>query len=139
MGRGRPVLAVVFVLLAAGIAGAVARGRNHRVAHASRTSAPQRFSVTCRSPSLGGSLPAIVYLPAGYHSGSVRYRVIYFLHGLPANANSYRANQFVGKAVSSVAHAAIVVAAQGARSDNADHEYLDLMPTENWPRQSPRI
>jgi putative tributyrin esterase len=134
MSRGRRVLAIVVVLLAVGIAGAVARGRNHHVADATLISAPQRLSVTCRSPSLGGSLPAIVYLPAGYRSGSKRYRVIYFLHGLPATPNSYRANQFVGKAVSSGTHAAIVVAPQGARSDNEDHEYLDLKPTENWPR-----
>jgi putative tributyrin esterase len=91
-------------------------------------------SVTCRSPSLGGTLPAIVYLPAGYRSGSSRYRVIYFLHGLPANSGSYRANQFVGNAVSSGRTAAIVVTPQGARSDNEDHEYLDLKPTENWPQ-----
>jgi hypothetical protein len=75
---------------------------------------PGVVSVSCRSPSPGGSLPAIVYLPAGYRSGSSRYRVIYFLHGLPANAASYRANQFVGKAVSSGRNAAIVVAPQGA-------------------------
>jgi enterochelin esterase-like enzyme len=90
--------------------------------------------VTCRSPSLGGTLPAIVYLPAGYRSGSAHYRVIYFLHGLPANAGSYRANHFVGAAVSSGRNSAIVVAPQGARSDNEDHEYLDLDPTENWPQ-----
>jgi enterochelin esterase-like enzyme len=102
--------------------------------HATHTSPPQRVSVSCRSPSLGGSLPAIVYLPAGYRSGPSRYRVIYFLHGLPANATSYKANQFVGAAVSSGKNAAIVVTPQGARSDQEDHEYLDLDATENWPR-----
>jgi len=75
-----------------------------------------------------------VYLPAGYSSGSARYRVIYFLHGLPANASSYKANQFVAAAVSSGKNAAIVVTPQGARSDQEDHEYLDLDATENWPR-----
>lgn len=137
MRRGRRVLATVVLLLAVGVAGAVARGRidpTRSTAHATRTSPAQRVSVSCRSPSLGGSLPAIVYLPAGYRSGSSRYRVIYFLHGLPANAGSYRANQFVGKAVSSGRNAAIVVAPQGARSDNEDHEYLDLKTTENWPQ-----
>lgn len=137
MRRGRRVLATVVLLLAVGVAGAVARGRidpTRSTAHATRTSPAQRVSVSCRSPSLGGSLPAIVYLPAGYRSGSSRYRVIYFLHGLPANAGSYRANQFVGKAVSSGRDAAIVVAPQGARSDNEDHEYLDLKTTENWPQ-----
>jgi enterochelin esterase-like enzyme len=137
MRRGRRVLAAAALLLAVGVAAAVARGQIHRsstVAHAARTSAPQRLSITCRAPSLGGSLPAIVYLPAGYRSASSRYRVIYFLHGLPAKASSYRANQFVGATVSSGRHAAIVVTPQGARSDNEDHEYLDLKPTENWPK-----
>jgi enterochelin esterase-like enzyme len=36
--------------------------------------------------------------------------------------------------VSSGRNAAIVVAPQGARSDNEDHEYLDLKTTENWPQ-----
>src|SRR5690348_1481477 len=137
MRRGRRFLVVAVLLLAVGVAGAVARGRIHRadkLGHAARVSAPQRASVTCQSPSLGGTLPAIVYLPAGYRSGSSRYRVIYFLHGLPASAGSYRANQFVGNAVSRGRTAAIVVAPQGARSDNEDHEYLDLKPKENWPR-----
>jgi enterochelin esterase-like enzyme len=134
MRRGRPLPVIVVLLLAVGVAGAVARERSHRAAHTARTSAPQRVAVTCRSPSLGGSLPAIVYLPAGYRSGSGRYRVIYFLHGLPANAGSYRANQFVGAAVSSGRNSAIVVTPQGARSDNEDDEYLDLKPTENWPQ-----
>ena len=52
--------------------------------------------------------------------------MIYFLHGLPANATSYMVNKFVGTAVSSGRDASIVVAPQGARSDNEDHEYLDL-------------
>ena len=134
MRRGRRVLAIVVVLLAVVVAGAVARGRIDRVAHATRSSAPQRIAVTCQSPSLGGKLPAIVYLPAGYSSGSARFRVVYFLHGLPANASSYKANQFVAAAVSSGKNAAIVVTPQGARSDQEDHEYLDLDATENWPR-----
>lgn len=126
MRRGRPVLATVLLLLAVGVAAAVAQ--------ATRTSAPQSVSITCHSSSLGGSLPAIVYLPAGYGSSSARYRVIYFLHGLPANAGSYRANQFVGAAVSSGRNSAIVVTPQGARSNDEDHEYLDLTPAENWPQ-----
>ena len=151
MRRGRRALAVVVLLLAVGVAGAVARAGIKSVAttppkapaagytaspsaQTARSSAPQRLSVACSSSSLGGKLPAIVYLPAGYRGGSKRYRVIYFLHGLPANASSYRANQFVGAAVSRGSSAAIVVAPQGARSDNEDHEYLDLEPTQNWPQ-----
>ncbi len=76
----------------------------------------------------------IVYLPAGYRRGSRRYRVIYFLHGLPASKSTYTLSKFVGDAVSTGRQAAIVVAPQGARSANEDHEYLDLGATENWPK-----
>jgi putative tributyrin esterase len=137
MKRGPNVVAMAVVILAIGVAGAVARGNRHsarKLSHAAKISAPARLSISCQSPSLGGTMPAIVYLPAGYRSGSSRDRVIYFLHGLPANAGTYRLNQFVGASVSSGKQAAIVVAPQGARSDNEDHEYLDLSPTENWPQ-----
>ena len=74
-----------------------------------------------------------MYLPAGYRADRALPS-----HLLPPRSarqrRSYRANQFVGAAVSSGHNAAIVVAPQGARSDNEDHEYLDLKPTENWPQ-----
>jgi enterochelin esterase-like enzyme len=94
----------------------------------------QTLAVTCRSPALGGRLPAMVYLPAGYKGGTARYPVIYFLHGLPANPTSYQANGFVAASVPSGRQAAIVVTPQGARSANSDREYLDWSAKENWPR-----
>ncbi len=100
---------------------------------ATHASAPAQLSISCRSPSLGGTASVIVYLPAGYRRGSVRYRVIYFLHGLPASKSTYTLSRFVGDAVSTGRQAAIVVAPQGARSADEDHEYLDLGATENWP------
>src|ERR1039458_7986107 len=65
------------------------------MASVASASSAQTVSITCRSPSLGGTLPAIVYLPPGYHNQSRRYRVIYFLHGLPADPSSYTQNAFV--------------------------------------------
>ena len=93
----------------------------------------QTVAIDCNSPSLGGKLPALVYLPAGYGNGSTRYRVIYFLHGLPAGPSSYKANSFVASALAASGRRAIVVAPQGARDQNSDREYLDWSPTENWP------
>ena len=90
-------------------------------------------NVTCRSPALGGTLPAAVYLPAGYQPGAIRYPVIYFLHGLPAGPGSYKTDAFVADAVAVSGHRAIVVAPQGAREENTDREYLNWSPDENWP------
>jgi len=100
------------------------------------TSTPgaRALPVSCRSPSLGGSLPAEVYLPAGYSRNSKPYPVIYFLHGLPAGPDTYKANGFVAAALAQANLRAIVVAAQGARAVNSDREYLDWSGAENWPR-----
>ncbi|MGA9860377.1 MAG: alpha/beta hydrolase-fold protein, partial [Solirubrobacteraceae bacterium] len=89
-------------------------------------------SIRCPSPALGGSLPAEVYLPAGYAPGR-RYPVIYFLHGLPAGPTSYQGYGFVASALAGSGPQAIVVAAQGARQNNSDREYLDWDAQENWP------
>jgi enterochelin esterase-like enzyme len=96
-------------------------------------SSARRVLVTCRAPSLGGALPALVYLPAGYRYGSGRYHVIYFLHGLPAQPNTYTTNAFVASGVPA-GRRTIVVAPQGARGDNDDREYLNWGPTEDWPQ-----
>jgi enterochelin esterase-like enzyme len=90
--------------------------------------------VTCPSPSLGGTLPALAYLPAGYGMTTRRYPVIYLLHGLPAGPQTYTESGFVATEVANGSRPAIVVAPQGARSDNSDPEYLDSGPTENWPQ-----
>jgi S-formylglutathione hydrolase FrmB len=123
------VVAAVGLVFASGAAVVVAS----RAAPRKRRSAAQTLDITCRSPSLGGSLPAVVYLPSGYSSSSKRYRVIYFLHGLPAGPSSYKTNSFVAAALQSSGRRAIVVAPQGARNENSDREYLDWSPTENWP------
>ena len=90
--------------------------------------------MTCSSPSLGGKLPALVYLPAGYGETTQRFPVIYLLHGLPAGPQTYTESGFVANVVASGSRPAIVVAPQGARTENSDPEYLDVGPTENWPQ-----
>lgn len=75
-----------------------------------------------------------MYLPPGYPSTARRYRVIYFLHGLPATPASYKSNTFVAGALARARDPAIVVAPQGARAPNSDREYLDWSATEDWPR-----
>ena len=65
---------------------------------ASSPSPARTETVSCRSPSLGGKLPAVVYLPAGYTHSSTRYPVVYFLHGLPADPDDYTTNGFVATA-----------------------------------------
>jgi enterochelin esterase-like enzyme len=105
-----------------------------RARSAAATPSPARtLSVACTSPSLGGTIPARVYLPSGYASGA-RYPVIYFLHGLPAGPSSYQQNAFVASALVSAGRKAIVVAPQGARNAGSDREYLDWNATEDWPR-----
>jgi enterochelin esterase-like enzyme len=123
---------VAVAAFASGAAVVVASKVSDRPAY-SRAS-PQTVSLTCRSPALGGKLPAMVYLPAGYTGGTATYPVIYFLHGLPANPTSYQANTFVASAVPSGGRAAIVVAPQGARSTNSDREYLKWDASEDWPQ-----
>ena len=127
---GVVVAAVASVAFASGAAVVVAS----KPARPASASSAQTVSITCRSPSLGGTLPAIVYLPPGYHNQSRRYRVIYFLHGLPADPSSYTQNAFVAQELAGSGRRAIVVAPQGARNDNSDREYLDWGPTENWPQ-----
>jgi enterochelin esterase-like enzyme len=122
------VTLLALAALGAGAAVVVASRGSPNTAPPART-----LVVSCHSPALGGTLPAEVYLPAGYRDGSNRYRVIYFLHGLPAGPDSYKSNAFVAGAV---AHGqrTIVVAPQGSRGADDDREYLDWGPAENWPQ-----
>jgi putative tributyrin esterase len=92
------------------------------------------LTVTCPSPAMGGRMPAQVYLPPDYDPRGRRYRVVYFLHGLPGGPQSYTQNAFAAQSLVSAHQAAIVVAPQGARNPGDDREYLDWSSTENWPR-----
>ncbi len=100
---------------------------------ASSPSPARTQTVSCHSPSLGGTLPAVAYLPAGYAHSSTHYPVVYFLHGLPADPDDYTTNGFVATAAAESGHKAIVVTPQGSRAKDSDREYLDWAPDENWP------
>jgi enterochelin esterase-like enzyme len=128
-------LVVAVAAFASGTSVVIASKRAPQRARASAAAhSPARtVALNCRSAALGGTLPVIVYLPAGYSSRAKPYPVVYFLHGLPAGPDSYTQNAFVAGAVAAGGQRAIVVAAQGARNTNSDREYLDWSPTENWP------
>jgi enterochelin esterase-like enzyme len=103
---------------------------------ASAAPSPARtVSVVCKSPSLGGTMPTLVYLPAGYSASPPhRYPTVYFLHGLPAGPTSYMENAFVAASLASAHQQAIVVAPQGARDADSDREYLNWDAAEDWPQ-----
>jgi enterochelin esterase-like enzyme len=131
--RRRIAVAGVFTVMAlAALASGAAVGSAGK---ASRPvfSASRTLTISCRSAALGGRLPAVVYLPAGYPNRSSHYRVVYFLHGLPAGPETYTTNAFVAASLSA-RQPAIVVAPQGARGSDSDREYLDWDAAEDWPQ-----
>jgi S-formylglutathione hydrolase FrmB len=83
------------------------------------------------SVALKGRVHARVILPAGYDDNNHRYPVVYFLHGLPAGAKSYRGNAWLVSALKRVGPAILVVP-QGARDDDTDPEYLNWGSGREW-------
>jgi enterochelin esterase-like enzyme len=120
LSRTFPVLvcALVVALVVAGSARPSPRGRV--------------VDTSFRSRALGGTLHMAVYLPPGYATAGKRYPVVYFLHGLPAGATSYRGIGSLTKALEAANLKAILVAPQGARAGDTDPEYLDRGPGRNW-------
>ena len=97
-----------------------------------RSEGPLKVERAIYSPAVGGRLRLAVYLPAGYASSRRRFPVVYFLHGLPAAAGSFRGADFLERALASSGRRAIIVAPQGARDNDSDPEYLDWGPGRNW-------
>jgi len=95
-------------------------------------SQPDQLQRTIYSPAVEGRLRLAVYLPDGYSESAKRYPVVYFLHGLPAAATSYRGADFLARALESSGRKAIIVAPQGARDGDSDPEYLDWGTGRNW-------
>jgi enterochelin esterase-like enzyme len=137
MNRRRLLTALAFgavtLIVFGSVAGAVLAHRGVPHARPSTPSPARTVSIVCKSPSLGGTMPTLVYLPSGYSSGR-HYAVVYFLHGLPANPASYQQNAFVAAALAAAGEKAIVVAPQGARDVGSDREYLDWDAAEDWPQ-----
>jgi putative tributyrin esterase len=99
------------------------------VASAAGATSMRELDTGYRSVALDGTLHFRVYLPAGYDTSSLRYPVIYFLHGLPAAPDGYRGAGFVAQALG---RPAIVVAPQAARRGETDPEYLDGGRGHRW-------
>jgi S-formylglutathione hydrolase FrmB len=93
---------------------------------------PDRLRRAIYSRAVEGKLELAVYLPRDYDGGRRRYPVVYFLHGLPAAASSYRGADFLARALLASGREAIIVAPQGARDNDSDPEYLDWGPGRNW-------
>ena len=130
------VLFAVVAITSFALGAAVVAARNDPV-HPRRhavASAPSTVQVNCPSAALSGTLPAVVTLPAGYRPGSTRYPVVYFLHGLPASPGAYLTYSYIASSLAQTGRKAIVVQPQGARSNDADREYLDWDAGEDWPR-----
>jgi S-formylglutathione hydrolase FrmB len=99
----------------------------------SAASASQRtLDTSFQSTAIGGRLHFEVYLPSGYATGSMRYPVLYMLHGLPSTASAYTSLGFVERALDQTGSPAILVVPQGARSNETDPEYVDHGPGDRW-------
>lgn len=84
------------------------------------------------SVALNGEVHARVILPASYDDlPHRRFPVVYFLHGLPANASAYRGNTWLADAMPKVGQA-ILVLPQGSRDSDTDPEYLNWGSGRNW-------
>jgi len=119
----RPPILVVLLIAAALVAAAAAGAVLLRQS--------QTLDERITSIALQGAVHARIVLPAGYATSGKRYPVVYFLHGLPANASSYRGNTWVVDALEQ-AGPAILVIPQGARDDDTDPEYLNWGAGRNW-------
>jgi S-formylglutathione hydrolase FrmB len=115
----RATLIALVVLAAAAAAGAA-------VLHESRD-----LDERIRSVALNGTVHARIVLPPGYSDTTKRYPVVYFLHGLPANAAAYRGNDWLIDELER-AGPAILVIPQGARVGDRDPEYLNWGAGRNW-------
>ncbi len=87
---------------------------------------------TFTSRALKGTAHYSIYLPADYGSSATRYPVIYYLHGLPASATSYKSIERIAAAVEASGHPAIVIGVQGARTGDSDPEWRDWAAGRNW-------
>jgi len=81
---------------------------------------------------LDGTVHYAVYFPPDYQSSTLHYPVIYFLHGLPASAQTYQSITPIAQALEEAGDQAIVIGVQGARTDDTDPEWLNWGPGRNW-------
>ncbi|HUK96420.1 MAG TPA: alpha/beta hydrolase-fold protein [Gaiellaceae bacterium] len=99
---------------------------------ASRSAGPRIEYGSFHSHAVNGTLHYSIALPPGYDATKKRYPVVYFLHGLPANARAYRNIGNYADSLAATGHSAIVVGAQGARAGDTDPEWHDWGPGRDW-------
>jgi predicted dienelactone hydrolase len=130
-GRGitgrRSLRLAAAVLLAVCVGALVWRARATK--RYERAAVGQMASFT--SQALRARLSLEIFLPAGYSSGSRRYPVVYFLHGLPAGPTSFRNFSWVASALSATGYRAILVVPQATLQPGGDPEYHDWGPGDD--------
>jgi len=130
------VMAVVPVAGCGGQRSAAGTTRSTATTTASTTTAPagtpRIVDGSFHSVAVNGTLHYAIALPPGYDSSGKRYPVIYFLHGLPANENSYKGIGGYADSLAGTGHSAIVVGAQGARPGDTDPEWHNWGPGRDW-------
>jgi len=89
-------------------------------------------AASLQSEALRSRLHFVVYPPAGYATGALRYPVIYFFHGLPANPTSYLHLGWVAQALGQLRRQAILVVPQATRVEDGDPEYHNWGPGDDW-------
>jgi len=99
---------------------------------ASGSNKPEIEDGSFHSQAVNGTLHYAIALPPGYASSRERYPVVYFLHGLPANGQTYKGIGGLADSLARTGHSAIVVGAQGARQGDNDPEWHDWGPGRNW-------
>jgi S-formylglutathione hydrolase FrmB len=57
---------------------------------------------------------------------------VYFLHGLPANSQTYKNIEGYADSLAATGHRAILVGAQGARAGDTDPEWHNWGPARDW-------
>jgi S-formylglutathione hydrolase FrmB len=89
------------------------------------------------STALAGTVHYGLYLPPSYASSPrKRYPVIYFLHGLPAQNNTYSEIYWLGQAMEQSGRDAIVIGVEGTRDGDEYPQYLNRGSGENWETAS---
>jgi enterochelin esterase-like enzyme len=132
MRRFKPRTALLVLLATLAAAAAVAAALAAASGSGTKALRGTLSYATYVSKALEGTVHYSVYLPAGYATGTGRYRVIYFLHGLPASPQAYKDITQVASAIEKTGDQAIVVGVQGARAGDEDPEYIDWGPGREW-------
>ena len=109
--NAQTVFAAVVAVIVLSVGGPSASSA--RAAHASLRGTI-RYA-TFYSASLGGDVGYAVYFPPGYTRTRTRYPVVYYLHGLPSSATSYRVLKPIAQAVEASGHESLVVGIEGPR------------------------